>query len=47
MTKYELLKRTKTYALRVIKAVQALPRNDVGDVLGRIDAFLGKVAPPL
>lgn len=35
MTKYELLKRTKTYALRVIKTVQALPRNDVGDVLGR------------
>lgn len=35
MTKYELLKRTKTYALRVIKAVQALPRNDVSDVLGR------------
>jgi four helix bundle protein len=35
MNKYELLKRTKTYALRVIKAVQALPRNDVSDVLGR------------
>ena len=35
MNKQELLKRTKGYALRVIKAVQAMPRNDVGDVLGR------------
>ena len=35
MTKQELLQRTKAYALRVIKAVQALPRSDVGDVLGR------------
>ena len=35
MNKYELLKRTKTYALRVIKAVQALPRDDVSLTLGR------------
>ncbi len=35
MTKHELLKRTKTHALRVIKAVQALPRDDVSAVLGR------------
>ena len=35
MNKYELLKRTKTYALRVIKAVQALPRDDVSSILGR------------
>jgi four helix bundle protein len=35
MTKQELLQRTKTYALRVIKAVQALPRNEVAQVLGR------------
>ena len=35
MTKQELLQRTKTDALRVIKAVQALPRNEVAQVLGR------------
>jgi four helix bundle protein len=35
MNKHELLKRTKIYALRVIKAVQALPHDEVGDVLGR------------
>jgi four helix bundle protein len=35
MNKYELIKRTKTYALRVIKAVQALPRDDVSTTLGR------------
>ena len=35
MTKQELLQRTKAYALRVIKAVQALPRNDVAGILGR------------
>jgi len=35
MNKHELLKRTKTYALRVIKAVQALPRDDVAGILGR------------
>ena len=35
MNKHELLKRTKTYALRVIKAVQALPRDDVSTILGR------------
>jgi len=35
MNKLELLKRTKTYALRVIKAVQALPRDDVSTTLGR------------
>jgi four helix bundle protein len=35
MNKYDLLKRTKAYALRVIKAVQALPRDDVTPILGR------------
>ena len=35
MTKQELLQRTKAYALRVIKAVQALPRDDVAGILGR------------
>ena len=35
MNKQELLKRTKSYALRVVKAVQALPRDSVSDVLGR------------
>ena len=36
MTKIEMLLRTKRFALRVIKAVQALPkRDDVAIVLGR------------
>ncbi len=35
MTKQELLQRTKSYALRVIKVVQALPRDDVARVLGK------------
>jgi four helix bundle protein len=35
MTKQELLQRTKSYALRVIKVVQALPRDDVAYVLGK------------
>ena len=35
MNKIELIKRTKSYALRVIKSVQALPRDDVAEVLGR------------
>jgi four helix bundle protein len=35
MIKQELLQRTKSYALRVIKAVQALPRDDVAKVLGK------------
>ena len=35
MIKQELLLRTKSYALRVIKAVQALPRDDVARVLGK------------
>jgi four helix bundle protein len=35
MTKQELLQRTKAYALRVIKAVRALPRDDVSEILGR------------
>ncbi|PAW65850.1 MAG: four helix bundle protein [Opitutia bacterium Tous-C1TDCM] len=35
MTKQELLKRTKSYALRVIKAVRALPGDGVAEVLGR------------
>jgi four helix bundle protein len=35
MNKQELLLRTKTFALRVVKAVQALPRDEVALVLGR------------
>jgi four helix bundle protein len=35
MNKHELLKRTKAYALRVIRTVQALPRDDVSVTLGR------------
>ncbi len=34
MTPEHLKQRTKAYGLRVIKAVQALPRNDVAKVLG-------------
>ena len=34
MTKEELKNRTKKYALRVIKAVQALPNDRIGNVLG-------------
>jgi four helix bundle protein len=30
-----MLRRTKSFALRVIKAVQALPRSDVATTLGR------------
>ena len=35
MTKEEMKKRTKTFALRIIKAVQALPKDVVADVIGR------------
>jgi four helix bundle protein len=35
MTKSEMLQRTKAFALRVIKVVQALPREAVGGILGR------------
>ena len=35
MTQMELLRRTKTYALRIIRLVRALPRDDVAGVLGR------------
>jgi four helix bundle protein len=35
MTKQELLQRTKSFALRVIKAVRSLPQDDVAEVLGR------------
>lgn len=34
MNKEEMKSRTKKYALRVIKAVQALPNDRVGNVLG-------------
>lgn len=34
MTKEEMKSRTKKYALRVIKAVQSLPRDRVADILG-------------
>ena len=35
MTSEELKQRTKAYGLRVIPAVQALPRNDVARTLGQ------------
>lgn len=35
MIKQELLQRTKAYALRVIKTVQALPSDRVAEVIGR------------
>ena len=36
MTKHEMLQRTKAFALRVVKAVRALPkRDDVATILGR------------
>ena len=35
MDRDELRKRTKDFALRIIRLVAALPRNRVGDVLGR------------
>ncbi len=35
MDKRELLNRTKAFALRVVRAVQALPRDAVAGVLGR------------
>ena len=34
MTKSEMKMRTKQYALRVIRAVQDLPSNQIGNVLG-------------
>ncbi|MDB6056885.1 MAG: hypothetical protein JWO95_729 [Verrucomicrobiales bacterium] len=34
MTKQEMKVRTKKYALRIVKAVQALPNGRVGNVLG-------------
>lgn len=34
MNKHELLKRTKTYALRVISVVEALPANQTSRILG-------------
>ena len=35
MTEQELKDRTKKFALRVIKLVRTLPKNDVGSVLGK------------
>ena len=35
MTKQEMLQRTKQFALRVVRAVQALPRVDEAKILGR------------
>jgi four helix bundle protein len=35
MTKNELRQRTKSFALDVLRAVEKLPRNRPGDVLGR------------
>lgn len=40
MQKEELKFRTKQFALRVIKLVEALPKNKIGDVLGK--QLLGK-----
>jgi four helix bundle protein len=34
MTNSELKLRTKKFALRIIKLVQSLPKNKIGDVLG-------------
>lgn len=34
MNKHELLKRTKAYALRVIKVVESLPASQTGRILG-------------
>jgi four helix bundle protein len=35
MNKRELIQRTQAYALRVVKAVQALPRDEVSSILGK------------
>ena len=35
MTEAEMLQRTKNFAVRVIRVVQALPRADVAGILGR------------
>lgn len=35
MNKHELLKRTKICALRVIKTVQALSRDDISSIIGK------------
>jgi four helix bundle protein len=35
MIKEQLLQRTRLYALRIIRVVQALPRNDVSRILGQ------------
>ncbi|HEY8995778.1 MAG TPA: four helix bundle protein [Lacunisphaera sp.] len=35
MNKGELIPRTQAYALRVVKAVQALPRDEISNVLGK------------
>lgn len=35
MTEAEMLQRTKKFAVRVIKVVQALPRAEVAGILGR------------
>jgi four helix bundle protein len=35
MTKQELLQRTKSYALRIVKVVQTLPRDEIAKVLGK------------
>jgi four helix bundle protein len=36
MTKQEMQNRTKAFALRIIKAVQALPKDDVAKILGQL-----------
>ncbi|RXK54662.1 four helix bundle protein [Oleiharenicola lentus] len=35
MNKHELIQRTQAYALRVVKAVQALPRDEISSILGK------------
>ena len=35
MTREQMLERTMLYALRIIRAVNSLPNNRLGDVLGR------------
>ena len=42
MTREQFKARTKAYALRVIQAIDALPRNEVGKVLLRELVALGR-----
>lgn len=35
MNKHELIQRTQAYALRIVKAVQALPHDEISTILGK------------